>query len=109
MSTETSSPAVGPILLAFLAGAAAGAVLVALTTPKSGPDLRGDIKDLARRAKLRTRDMAQSASGAWQDLKERTLLAAADLRHGAADSVNDLKQPVPGHATDTANGRGPVA
>ena len=53
--------------------------------------------------------MAQSASGAWQDLKERTLLAAADLRHGAADSVNDLKQPVPGHATDTANGRGPVA
>ena len=41
MSTETSSPAVGPILLAFLAGAAAGAVLVALTTPKSGPDLRG--------------------------------------------------------------------
>jgi gas vesicle protein len=108
MNNETPSPALGPILLAFLAGAAAGAVLVALTTPKSGPDLRGDIKDLARRAKLRTRGMAHDASGAWQDLKERTLLAAADLRHGVADSVHDLKQPVPGHAAETANGRGPL-
>jgi gas vesicle protein len=38
-------------LLLFLLGAAAGAVAVALTTPKSGPDLRADIKHLTRRLK----------------------------------------------------------
>jgi gas vesicle protein len=40
----------------FLLGAAAGAVVVALTTPKSGPDLRGDIKDLAGRLKRKAQE-----------------------------------------------------
>ncbi len=45
----------------FLAGAAVGAVVAALTTPKTGPELRGDIKDLGirmkdRLARLRTSD-----------------------------------------------------
>ena len=35
-------------LLFFLAGAALGAVAVALLTPKSGPELRADLKDKAR-------------------------------------------------------------
>ena len=43
-------------LLLFLLGAAAGAVVVALTTPKSGPDLRADIKDLTGRLKRKVRD-----------------------------------------------------
>ena len=45
MSEEKGT--LGSNLMFFLLGAAAGAVVVALTTPKSGPDLRGDIKDLA--------------------------------------------------------------
>jgi len=51
--------ALGTNLLLFLVGAAAGAVLVALTTPKSGPDLRTDIKDLAGRLKRRLRESGQ--------------------------------------------------
>jgi gas vesicle protein len=43
--------ALGTNLLLFLLGAAAGAVLVALTTPKTGTDLRADIKDLAAKLK----------------------------------------------------------
>ena len=44
----------GPLtdsLLLFLAGAALGAVAVALLTPKTGPELRADLKDKARALK----------------------------------------------------------
>ncbi|HJV48795.1 MAG TPA: hypothetical protein VJ549_05935 [Geothrix sp.] len=48
-------------MIVFLAGAALGALAVALTTPKTGPQLRGDLKDLGirmkdRLAKLREHD-----------------------------------------------------
>jgi gas vesicle protein len=54
MSEDRGS--LGTNLLLFLVGAAAGAVLVALTTPKSGPDLRSDIKGLAGRLKRKLRE-----------------------------------------------------
>ena len=38
-------------LVWFLAGAALGAVAVALLTPKTGPELRADLKDLLEEAK----------------------------------------------------------
>ena len=79
------------LLLTFLAGAAAGAVVVALTTPKSGPQLRGDIKDLSRRAKRRVAGLADEAAEMYDEMKERTALAAADLKRGISDSVNDLR------------------
>ena len=42
-------------LLLFLLGAAVGAVAVALTTPKSGPDLRADLKHLTGRLRRKLR------------------------------------------------------
>ena len=93
MSQEDTSTSIAPMLLTFLAGFAVGAVVVALTTPKSGPELRGDIKDAAGRAKRKAADLAHDAAGTWDDLKERTRLAAADFKRGLADSVKDLKQP----------------
>jgi gas vesicle protein len=47
MSDDRGSLGTG--ILLFLLGAAAGAVVVALVTPKSGPELRADVKGLARR------------------------------------------------------------
>ena len=44
--SEPKTSSYGPTLLTFLAGAAVGAVVVALTTPKTGPELRGNLKDL---------------------------------------------------------------
>jgi gas vesicle protein len=90
---DTSSPFV-PLLLTFLSGVAIGAVITALVTPKSGPELRGDLKDAAARAKLKAEALAREASVTWDDLKGRTRLAAADFKRGLAASVNDLKQPV---------------
>lgn len=51
MNEDRSS--LGTSLLIFLAGAAVGAAVVALTTPKSGPELRSDLRDLG--GKLRDR------------------------------------------------------
>lgn len=38
------------LVVAFLAGAVAGAVVAVLTTPRSGPEMRDSIKDWARAA-----------------------------------------------------------
>ena len=51
MSEERGS--LGTSLLVFLAGAALGAAIVALTTPKTGTELRGDLKGLGNRVKDR--------------------------------------------------------
>jgi gas vesicle protein len=89
--SEPKSSNLGPTLLTFLAGAAVGAIVVALTTPKTGPELRGDLKDLTLKAKRRAGELAEDASDTWDDLKGRTALAAADLKRGMADAANDLR------------------
>jgi gas vesicle protein len=90
MSQENTSN-IGPMLLTFLAGAAVGAVVVALTTPKSGPELRGDLKDIACRAKRKAGDLIDDAGEAWGDMKDRAGLAATDLKRGIANAASDLK------------------
>lgn len=86
-----NSPSIGPILVTFLAGAALGAVVVALTTPRTGPELRNNLKEIANRGKRKAGDMADEACEAWNDLKDRTSLAAADLQRGMADAAKDLQ------------------
>jgi gas vesicle protein len=48
--SEGRNVSAGSILLAFLAGAAAGAVVALLTAPKSGKETRSDVADWARRS-----------------------------------------------------------
>lgn len=45
----------GSTLLFFLLGAAVGAVVVALTTPKTGHDLRSDLKDMTNKVREKAR------------------------------------------------------
>ena len=95
MSPEASAPdpfpSKGTLVLTFLAGAAVGAVVVALTTPKTGPQLRGDIKDLAKRTKEKAGHLAGEASEVLGGLKDRTSMAAQDIKRGFADSLRDLR------------------
>jgi gas vesicle protein len=49
MSEQRSVPA-GSLLVAFLAGAVAGAVVALLTTPKNGREMRESVADWARRS-----------------------------------------------------------
>jgi gas vesicle protein len=58
MSNENGS--LGTNLLSFLLGVAAGAAVVALVTPTSGPDLRVGIKDLARMLRRDDKDGAKA-------------------------------------------------
>ncbi len=88
---QENTPSIAPMLLTFLAGAAVGAVVVALTTPKTGPELRGNLKDLAHLAKTKAGDLATDASEAWDAVKGRTGLAADDLTRGLTDAANDLR------------------
>ena len=52
-----TGPAFSTIALTFLAGAAVGAIVVALTTPKSGTELRGDLKDFGIRMRRKASDL----------------------------------------------------
>jgi hypothetical protein len=91
MSQENPGTAISTVLLSFVAGAAVGGVIVAFTTRKTGPQLRGDIRDLARRARLKAGAMAEATCGAWDGVKDRTSLAADDLKRGFTDAANDLR------------------
>lgn len=53
-------------LLAFLAGAALGGIVVALTTPKRGSELRNDLNRLGSKAKDQVADWVESASDAME-------------------------------------------
>ncbi len=66
---ETNGGSIGESLMLFVAGAAIGGLLVALNTPKTGPELREDLKGLGRRAKNKAEGLAEDAEGAWDKLK----------------------------------------
>lgn len=80
MSRETSY-AIGPTLLTILAGAAVGAVIMAFTTPKTGPELRGDINKLTRRLRRSVGGgPSDGAKETWDGRIERRILIPADRR-----------------------------
>jgi len=76
---ETSGGSMGESLMLFVAGAAIGGLLVALNTPKTGPELREDLKGLGRRARKRAEGLAEDAEGAWGRLKGRAEAAGESL------------------------------
>ena len=78
-------------LLTFLAGAVVGGFVVALATPRSGPELRGDLRDFADRARRRAGKLVEEARDGFDEVKQRTAQAASDLKRGIADSVEDLR------------------
>ncbi len=84
-------PPLAPMLLTFLAGAALGAVVMALTTPKTGPQLRRDMRAMAHRVKRRAGDVADDLGESWDDLKESAGLAAEELKNAKPASAK--KQP----------------
>jgi gas vesicle protein len=104
MSQESNS-SLGPLMLTFIAGAAIGATVVALLTPKTGPELRGDLRAFGRRAKRKAGEMADQAGEALDGILERTGNAATDLKRGITDSVNDLRGQNPSKPEPTTTTR----
>lgn len=73
---EHSGSTIGESLMLFVAGAAIGGLLVALNTPRTGPELREDLKGLGRRVRNRAEGLEQEAEGAWDKLKSKAGEAA---------------------------------
>ncbi len=63
MAEQGSGSRVGTVFLAFVAGAAAGAGLTLLVTPKSGEHMRGTIKDLTGDTVEKIKGYAVEAQG----------------------------------------------
>jgi gas vesicle protein len=76
-------------LALFLAGAAIGGLLVALNTPRTGPELQEDLKAMARRARRKARDLAQEAHGAWDEFKGRAEKTGAAVREDLKRGLED--------------------
>jgi len=61
----------GSVLLAFLAGATAGAVAALLLAPQSGRDSRKQLRSYARRTEEGIRDLAERAGELWEDAVDK--------------------------------------
>jgi len=79
-----------PTLLTFLVGAAVGAVVVALTTSRTGPRFRRDLKDLARRGKERVHKAAEGFRGPGVRSRRHFEWHVGGPKQGIDVSVNDL-------------------
>ena len=90
MSQESNSSG-STLLLTFLSGAALGALVVALTTPKSGPELREDIAGLGNRVKGKIGDLAGQSSEAWDEVKKGASRAGSELKQGLDNAAKDLR------------------
>jgi gas vesicle protein len=88
--SENNAPSVVPVLLTFLAGAAIGAIVVALATPKSGPRLRKELGDLVPHGEGKAHEGAEHLPGARKPVKKAAGLAPGDLKPGRKVSVDDL-------------------
>jgi gas vesicle protein len=77
MSEENDGIGAGTVLLSFLAGAAVGVGAALLLAPKTGEELRGDIKDLADDAVTKIKEYATEAQEkirtSYEDGKELVL------------------------------------
>jgi hypothetical protein len=75
--SESNGGSMGESLMLFLAGAAIGGLLVALNTPKTGPEFREDLQAMGRKARKKAGDLAGDAEGAWDRLKGKAGEAGA--------------------------------
>lgn len=85
---QPSSPF--PTFLTFLLGAAIGAVVVALTTSRSGPTRRRDLRNLARDGRERTHRAIAAFRGNGLRSKRHFAWNAAPSKPGIQVSLNDL-------------------
>jgi gas vesicle protein len=76
----------------LLIGGGIGAILALLFAPKSGHELRGDIKDATKKGIDRSREAAQQLGDRAGEYYEATRGRAAELYSQAADKVTEVAQ-----------------
>jgi hypothetical protein len=66
-----NNASMGEALMLLFAGAALGGLLVALNTPKTGPELREDLRGLGRKARRKAEGLAEDAGEGLDRLKDK--------------------------------------
>jgi gas vesicle protein len=87
-----SSDSISTRLTYLLIGGGIGAILALLFAPKSGHELRGDIKDATRKGIDRSREAAQQLSDRAGEYYEATRERASELYTQAAGRVSEAAQ-----------------
>jgi gas vesicle protein len=89
---SSGSESVSTRLTYLLIGGGIGAILALLFAPKSGEELRGDIKDATKKGIDRSREAAQQLGDRAGEYYEATRGRAAELYSQAADRVGEVAQ-----------------
>ena len=76
-------------LIALLAGAAAGAILAALTTKKTGVERRDDLKNLSHRLKLKAQSLTREANQAWDAVRDYAKTTGNSEDHTCSPECED--------------------
>jgi gas vesicle protein len=87
-----SGDGVSTRLTYLLIGGGIGAILALLFAPKSGHELRGDIKDATKKGIDRSREAAQQLGDRAGEYYEATRGRAAELYSQAAERVGEVAQ-----------------
>jgi len=87
-----SGDSISTRLTYLLIGGGIGAILALLFAPKSGEELRGDIKDATRKGIDRSREAAQQLSDRAGEYYEATRERASELYTQAAGRVSEVAQ-----------------
>jgi len=87
-----SGDSISTRLTYLLIGGGIGAILALLFAPKSGHELRGDIKDATRKGIDRSREAAQQLSDRAGEYYEATRERASELYTQAAGKVTEMSQ-----------------
>ena len=89
---ESNGGSVGGSLTLFLAGAAIGGLLVALNTPKTGPELREDLHRLGWRAKQKAEDLAEGAQEGWERMRGKIGEAGQEVAGRVQEEAKEFGQ-----------------
>ena len=68
---DDRGPTAGAVLLAFLTGATMGAVAALFLAPRSGQEMRDQLRTYARRTEGELRDLAGKAGEALEEVAEK--------------------------------------
>jgi len=79
---QEKSTYLGPMVLTLIVGAAIGAVVVALTTPRTGRELRGELKAFGRRTPWKAGNLARAFRGVEAEAKDLDLSEALNDSRG---------------------------
>jgi gas vesicle protein len=90
MSPEENPQSSSTLLYTFLAGAALGAVVAALVTPKTGREARQDLLNLGKQSANKAKELGGKVSNALVKTRSVASETLAGFKRGLQDAANGI-------------------